>query len=430
MGDISVIPDQWRPWLRWLFRFFFIYFVFYTFPFPLDSFDFTAPIVKPYYDLLDWFIPRIGEKWFHTKATPVFPMFDKLDDSGYGLAFIYFNLILSLIGTICWSLLDRKRKNYHLLYQWLRLYLRFYLAAFLFGYGFIKIFPSQFQAPTASSLTSLVGDQTPMMLAWHFMGYSVVMMRINGIVEVLAGLLLLFRRTTTIGAILSSGVFSFVVLMDFCFNVPVRLLASHLLIISLFLIVDDGQKLANIFFLNKPTQPTSYPVLINNPGWRKAFLYLLAILGICLLFTTIFKAIDSEKSFGLKSPKVPLYGVYKTIYFIRNKDTVAPLATDSLRWKLLVIDGNSYNQSGIIQFNSDKRSAYTVKADTATGIISMQSRVDTTEKYSIHFEMQDDRRLHLMGRFKQDTVEILMDKYELDNYILHKEKFKWISDVE
>jgi len=149
-----------------------------------------------------------------------------------------------------------------------------------------------------------------------------------------------------------------------------------------------------------------------------------------LLFTTITKAIDSEKSFGLKSPRVPLYGVYKTIYFIRNKDTVAPLATDSLRWKLLVIDENSWNQSGIIQFNSDKRSAYTVKTDTATRIISMQSRSDTTEKYSIHFDVQDGSHLYLKGRFKQDTVEILMYKYELDNYILHKEKFKWISDLE
>src|SRR5206468_13028965 len=128
-----------------------------------------------------------------------------------------------------------------------------FLVSFLFGYGFVKVFPSQFQAIAASRLTMTVGDQSHMLLAWNFMGYSVVMQRLMGSLEVIAGFLLLFRRTTTLGAILSTAVFSFVVMMDFCFNVPVRLLSSHLLLISVLLVLTDGRRLMNVFVLNRPS---------------------------------------------------------------------------------------------------------------------------------------------------------------------------------
>src|SRR5687768_763130 len=216
------LTTEWSPTKKFLFRFFFTYFFLYCFPFPLDAFDFTTPVAKPYYNSLDWLVPWVGEKWFGIHAEPAFPLFDKMDDSGYGLVFLYLNLIISAVVALAWSLADRRRKNYEKLYQWIRLYLRFYLAAFLFGYGFVKVFPSQFQAITASRLTQTVGDQSPMLLAWNFMGYSTVLMILNGLAEVLAGLFLFFRRTTTLGAILSACVFGFIVVLDFCFNVPVR----------------------------------------------------------------------------------------------------------------------------------------------------------------------------------------------------------------
>src|SRR6266542_6719119 len=168
------------------------------------------------------------------------------------------------------------------------------------------------QAITASRLSLSVGEQSPMLLAWNFMGYSVVMMRINGSAEVLGGLLLLFRRTTTIGTILSSCVFSFIVMMDFCFNVPVRLFSSHLLIISIFLVLEDRRKLLNIFLLNKPANSTVYLPLINHSAWRKAFLVLQTLLAISILYSGISSALEAEKEYGWNSnsKKVPLYGVY------------------------------------------------------------------------------------------------------------------------
>ena len=428
MDSLFVTRALWHPAKNFLFRFFFVYFFLYCFPFPLDAFDFTKPLAQPYYNFIDWLVPLISNKWFHMRASATFPMFDKMDDSYYGLAFLYLNLIITSLVAFIWSLADRRRKSYEKLYQWLKLYLRYYLAAFLFGYGFIKVFPSQFQAITASRLTQTVGDQSPMLLAWNFMGYSTVMMRINGFAEVIAGLLLLFRRTSTIGAILSACLFGFVVMMDFCFNVPVRLLASHLLIISIFLILEDRQKLLNVFFLNRPAAATIHTQLITHRKWQKIIPVMEKLFAISLLYTSIAMGVDSEKKFGRNAPHVPLYGVYNTAYFIRNHDTIPPLETDSLRWKQLVIDNSSWNQSGIIQFNTGRKGPCNVQADTIKQIFLVVSKTDTTEKYSLNYSKPDPAHILLEGRWRNDSIKVLMTKYDLNNYLLHREKFKWIDD--
>ncbi|HEY1871173.1 MAG TPA: hypothetical protein VGG71_08950, partial [Chitinophagaceae bacterium] len=149
-GNSNII---WKPAKKILFRFFFSYFFLYCFPFPIDGFDFLTPIAQPYYNFVDWLIPLISQNWFHLKAHVAFPGFDKVDDSYYGLVFMYLILLISFAATLLWNFIDRKRKNYEKLYQWLRLYLRYFLVAYLFGYGFAKVFPSQFEDITASRLT-------------------------------------------------------------------------------------------------------------------------------------------------------------------------------------------------------------------------------------------------------------------------------------
>lgn len=428
MDSPYAVGASWHPAKNFLFRFSFVYFFLYCFPFPLDAFDLTRPLAQPYYNFIDWLVPLISNKWFHMKARAAFPMFDKMDDSYYGLAFLYLNLLITAMVVFIWNFADRRRENYEKLYQWLKLYLRYYLAAFLFGYGFIKVFPSQFQAITASRLTQTVGDQSAMLLAWNFMGYSTVMMRINGLAEVIGGLLLLFRRTSTIGAILSACLFSFVVMMDFCFNVPVRLLASHLLLISIFLMLEDRQKLLNVFFLNRAVPATLYTPLITHRKWRKVVHVFLAILAMSLLYTSIIMAIDSEKKFGRDAPHIPLYGVYNTAYFIRNNDTIPPLETDSLRWKQLVIDDSSWNQSAIIQFNEGRRAVCNIHADTIRQILLIGLKTATAENYSLNYSKPDPGRILLEGRWRNDSIKVLMTKYDLNNYLLHREKFKWIDE--
>jgi hypothetical protein len=217
--------------------------------------------------------------------------------------------------------------------------------------------------------------------------------------------------------------FGFIAMLDFCFNVPVRLLVSHLLFISIFLVVEDRSRLLRFFVLNQTVEPALYKSFFANTTRSILFTGLQVFLALALIYHSGSDAIVSAKTFGIYMPKVPLYGVYKTDYFIRNRDTVPPLQTDSLRWKQLVIDGGSWKQNGIIEFNTDTKITCLLKTDTVNKTITIQYPGDSTKKFRFLYTQPDTTHLVLKGNWQKDSIEVCMHSYNLDNYLLQKEKF-------
>jgi hypothetical protein len=70
---------------------------------------------------------------------------------------------MALTGTIVWSAVERKRPGYEKVYFWLTVYIRYYLAFTMMGYGFIKVFKTQFPFPSLGKLVQPVGELSPMM---------------------------------------------------------------------------------------------------------------------------------------------------------------------------------------------------------------------------------------------------------------------------
>ena len=81
-------------------------------------------------------------------------------------------LTLAVVGTVLWSVLDRKRREYTDALAWTRLALRYILALIIMGYGLAKVFPTQFPPPEPSRLVQRLGDFSPMGLLWSLMGTS------------------------------------------------------------------------------------------------------------------------------------------------------------------------------------------------------------------------------------------------------------------
>lgn len=428
MNEAAIPTPHWSPFQKLVFRFFFLYFLLYCFPFPLDAIEWTNPIVQPYFSFLDFIIKKIGTHLLHMPVRVAFPGFDKVDDSYYGLTFLFTGLVLTVVGTLIWSILDRQRKNYSLLNKWFQFYLRYFLATYLLGYGFVKFFPSQFEEVTASRLVMQVGEQTPMLLAWNFMGYSVAFSRISGTVEIIAGLLLFFQRTTTLGAMLATITFGFVTLLDYCFNVPVKLLVSHLMLISLVVLLNDGRRLFYLLLLNKPVEAVTYSPFFKKQSWRKGFVILQAICIAGILWKTIVESLDAAKQWGRYAPRVSLYGIYQTDIFIRNGDTIPPLQTESFRWKQLVIDGGSWKQSGLITFNDDQKTFYNIKADTAKQMMRIQSIADTLNTYTFHFVTPTTNHLLLEGKWMNDSIKVFLTKTNIDSFNLYSDRFHIVND--
>jgi hypothetical protein len=69
------------------------------------------------------------------------------------------------------------------------------------------------------------------------MGYSTAFTFFGGCAELLPAVFLLFRRTALLGSLLAFAVMLNIVMLNFCYDVPVKLYSLNLLLLSMFLIL-------------------------------------------------------------------------------------------------------------------------------------------------------------------------------------------------
>ena len=134
---------------------------------------------------------------------------------------------VAAIAAVVWSVLDRRCAHDDRLRDLLRTVMRYTVAYVLFGYGISKLWVDQIQPLSPGNLAQRIGDASPMGLLWTFMGASRAYTAFAGAAEVIGALLLLSRRTTLLGALILAGVLLNVVLLNFCYDVPVKINSTH-----------------------------------------------------------------------------------------------------------------------------------------------------------------------------------------------------------
>ncbi len=301
----------------------------------------------------------------------------------------------------------------------------------MLNYGMVKVIKLQFPFPGIGRLLEPYGNSSPMGLAWTFMGYSRGYNYFAGFAEVIAGLLLLFRSTTTFGALVAFTVSANIMAMNYCFDIPVKLLSTIMVIMSLYLLSENAGQLFNAFFRNKEAR-FSHP---QPPAPKKRTWFLTVRIFKCLLiaytlFGLIYSDIVAMKQYGDSAPTTALRGVYNIKTFIRNKDTLAPLQTDTLRWKQLVLDGSpAYGYASIRSMNDSAKGYFSFKPDTTLHTITLTSYADSTNKYAFHYRLPPKRtRMILLGAWKRDSLEIHLTLADWKNLLLVRRGFHWINE--
>ena len=295
-------PASWRLTERYLFRFSFCYIVLYYTPTLLE--------LVPGVQLLTAWAYRSWKHLLYSMAGGASPA--QPTGSGDTLA-AYISqavvLILALVAGLAWSLLDRHRTSYIRLHGWLKVLARYTLAFTLLSYAFLKILPIQFPYLQTSLLITSYGQSSPMGLLWRFMGFSPAYTAFAGFSELLPAIFLFFRRTALLGSLLAFVVMLNVVMLNFCYDVPVKLYSLNLLALTVFLIAPEARRLSRIFLLNAPTQPSDpcEPIFQRHATARAAlmvkFIVLTAALGWSI-FSSIplysrSRAITSQPAYPL-----------------------------------------------------------------------------------------------------------------------------------
>lgn len=354
-------------------------------------------------------------------------------DTSYAWAQFFTFLIMSFLGCLIWTITDRKREiAYKTLAFWLRNIIRYYLALVSFSYGIIKLFALQMPFPNLSQLATPLGDFLPMRLSWMFIGYSTPYQIFSGVMETIVGILLLNRKTVTLGALLGIGVFSNVFMLNLSYDVPVKLYSMQLLIYSIFLSAQDWRRLLNFFWFNENAQPTTLYYIELNKKWQKVarivFKVGFVILFVIMPFNEAWSRYKDESNKGeLKPIKIGLYNV-KT--FMKNNDTI-PISIDEMAWKDFIFDEGgmgSINTSDTLFRQSYRRGYFVYKPDSVTETIIFKRNVtDTTNLFEMKYKIIDEMTIELRGKLITDSLYFQLQRSNR-HFQLTERQFHWISE--
>jgi uncharacterized membrane protein YphA (DoxX/SURF4 family) len=331
-----------------------------------------------------------------------------------------FFVVAALAGTIVWSILDRKRPDYRTAHNWLRLLVRYTLAFTLFTYGFAKVAPLQFPPARFETLVEPFGDFSPMGVLWNFMGASVPYTVLAGSAEVLGGLLLLFRRTTMLGALVSFGVLANVVALNYCYDVPVKLYSTNLLLMCVFLAAPDLPRLVNVLVLNRVAEPADpMAVTFHRRGLRIAATVCWVVLVGWVLTTQVIAARTGYLQFYVNVKHPDVYGLYDVEAF-RLNSTPLENAADPARWrKAWFVDWGL----GVTTM-TDQVAALPGKFNPVKRIFATDGNVG-----SLTWNVPDSEHIVLEGKLWGNSIYARLRKIDTSKMILNGRGFHWINET-
>ena len=414
----------WNHFQKIGFRFIVIYFSLHISTFYISFLPFTTSLIKWLtYQIQS--IPVWFAKTFMDIEITVFP--GGSGDTTYNYVEVLVFFILAILGCIIWSAIDRKRQNYNRLLSFFRIYVSYYVGAYMLSYGLSKIFYLQFSEPSFLELFRTYGESSPMGIAWTFMGASKAYTMFSGFAEVLGGLLLFHRRTRTFGALVIFSVMLNVFVMNMSYDIPVKLFSFHLMIKALFIALLDYKRILNLFILRKPkTFVNELKPLFNNRKYGIAA----TVLKYAFIIYVFYSYTSSNMEYWqqrYKAPEPYFYGVHDTELFIKNNDTIPPLLTDKIRWKRLMMDKGYLSRYMVVRGMKDQPRWYTYDLDSINKTLKMTSTSDSLDILDLTFT-KNDSIISFNGLWKNDSIQIKLKRFDTSKILLTNRGFHWINE--
>lgn len=262
-------------------------------------------------------------------------------ESGFFGLYSYANFVVVLaVAVICgliWTALDRNRKEYNLLYYWVRALARYRVAYGLIAWGYKKVFVMQMPPLNVAMLHTDFADMFAKRLYWESISvvpwYEVFL----GFAEVVPGILLLFRKTTALGAALGMVVLGNVAIANHAYDIGEQVPCAGMTMLSLFVLWYYLPAIYKLVVKQQDIQVKEY-VPVFPAAWHRyakrtvkySFNFVFVILFL------IFEIRGYTQNDFYKIPNTPglnkAKGHYQVTEFRINNKVIPYSPLDTVRW--------------------------------------------------------------------------------------------------
>src|SRR5262249_6587647 len=156
--------------------------------------------------------------------------------------------------------------------------------------------------------------------------------------------------------------------MNFCYDVPVKLFSTRLLVMAVFVVAPQAVRLFNLFFLNFAVAPMPRPPWRLGPALLRRTAPLARPMFICyLLLMPLWSNYQLLKSFNGPTSTKAWAGYYRAESFTRDEmaDRALP---DNLRWVKVGINSMGI---GVVMLADGSSRRQFMKFDEAKGTVTI-----------------------------------------------------------
>ncbi|MBL7698030.1 MAG: DoxX family protein [Chitinophagaceae bacterium] len=429
-------PGNWSKREKITLRFFIIFFVVQVIPFD-GAYFFSGWSASSFYNFFR--LTRYYPQWFGIE--------------GFGNWAIA--AVLALAGTIVWTYREKKPVNYDVLYYWLRVILRYRLAIAVIAYGVIKLFPLQMPYPSLSNLHTNYGDFYGWKIYFHTLGITQGYESFLGAVEVAAGILLLFRKTTTFGAGIIIGFTGNVFAANIAYHIGEEAYAAFLLSIALFLFAYDAPRLYRLLVEGRFTYANRFRPVFSDKTidvTRKALKSAFVLFIIAFSAGTYANFVSGPYKYPTTPGLSKAYGLYNVREFKFNNKLIPYSLTDTNRWHNVIFEKWATlsiktakpiqvdNSTGDEFFTDDndrnfesagvagrRYFSYTIDSTNQTVRLKNKNRHHASESFALTYSFPNDSTIVLSGTNEnKDSVYAVLDKIN-KKYMLQEGRRKRVK---
>jgi hypothetical protein len=233
-----------------------------------------------------------------------------------------------------------------------------------------------------------------------------------GSAEVLGGVLLFFPRTAMLGAMVVLADTIEVFTLNMTYDVPVKLFAFHLIVMSLILLAPEMGRILRFFFSRDSIGASDRPELFQSLRANRIAFAVQAVFGLALIGTNVYGSYQGWLLYGAGAPKSALYGIW-------NVDKVSKDASGIRR----VIFDRPTGMS--LQRVDDTFSGYGAQVDTQKGTVALKQN---NSACTMKFERTAPDRMTLDGSIEGHDLHMKLDLLDRTKLLLVSRGFHWVQE--
>jgi uncharacterized membrane protein YphA (DoxX/SURF4 family) len=404
--------EPWHPLTRIAFRFVYVLLGMSSLKLLATFFPWDLPF-RPYWFVWEKLINKLSPLVFH--ITPVGML--QASDSLTGWMLQLWTLTIALAATVVWTSLA-EATEYRRLNDAHRTLVRYCLSCVVLRYGLVKIFPFQFWQPTPTDMIQTFAGSSPFALVWRFIGFSSPYQIFGGVLEVLGATLLLWRRTTTLGALVLAGVMSNVVMLNICYQIPVKNISGEILLLALWLLLPETGRLFAVILSRRPSSPPLLRPFPLAPRANRVRLVAKAAWLVGVVGTSIFLDARAWHRHA-HAAKPALWGAYDVETF--TVAGVTPPANDAKTWRQVAF-GKNWTPAAAIVTGDGEYHLFGLVHDAAHGLVKL-GNADSEEDpkpQTLIVRTIDATHLEVDGTFDDQRVHARLRQRDLSKATLNR----------